>query len=204
MGEKISSISCLNNHQLLRSCKTFGNKKVDRIASKATFLCEQSCMKLHDEIYCHRDCYESHALIVCNDMLSMYTIKLKTVWMRIISKIQFSMSKTCKLNIWNGLLYKKLPLLNRLVFCIISSFYFFSSALNVCNIRIIENIIDTTPPWHINTKYQNIRVSVCFNGIALTHVAVNLTLVLYSSSSPFRQDGLHCEFLYHKKLFVLY
>ena len=83
MGEKISSISCLNNHQLLRSCKTFGNKKVDRIASKATFLCEQSCMKLHDEIYCHRDCYESHALIVCNDMLSMYTIQLKTVWMRI-------------------------------------------------------------------------------------------------------------------------
>ena len=79
----------------------------------------------------------------------------------------------------------------------------FSSALNVCNIRIIENIIDTTPPWHINTKYQNIRVSVCFNGIALTHVAVNLTLVLYSSSSPFRQDGLHCEFLYIKNcLFI--
>ena len=34
-------------------------------------------MKLHDEIYCHRDCYESHALIVCNDMLSMYTIKIE-------------------------------------------------------------------------------------------------------------------------------
>ena len=114
------------------------------------------------------------------------------------------MSKTCKLNIWNCLLCKKLSLLYIVVLCIISSFYFFSSALNVCNIRIIENIIDTTPPWHINTKYQNIRVSVCFNGIALTHVAVNLTLVLYSSSSPFRQDGLHCEFLFNKKLFVLY
>ena len=117
------------------------------------------------------------------------------------------MSKTCKLNILNlysGLLYKKLSLLNIVLFRIISSFYSFSSALNACNIRIIENIIDTTPPWHINTKYQNIRVSVCFNGIALTHVAVNLTLVLYSSSSPFRQDGLHCEFMFDKKLFVLY
>ena len=92
---------------------------------------------------------------------------------------------------YSSILYQKLILL-------------FFSAPNVCNIRIIENIIDTTPPWHINTKYQNIRVSVCFNGIALTHVAVNLTLVLYSSSSPFRQDGLHCEFLFNKKLFVLY
>ena len=88
---------------------------------------------------------------------------------------------------YSSILYHKLILL-------------FSSALNVCNIRIIENIIDTTPPWHINTKYQNIRVSVCFNGIALTHVAVNLTLVLYSSSSPFRQDGLHCEFMFDKKI----
>ena len=77
MGEKISSISCLNNHQLLDLAKLLATKKMDRIASKATFLCEQSCMKLHHEIYCHRDCYESHALIVCNDMLSMYTIKLK-------------------------------------------------------------------------------------------------------------------------------
>ena len=84
MGEKISNISCLNNHQLLDLAKLLATKKGDRIASKATFLCEQSCMKLHDEIYCHRDCYESHALIVCNDMLKCIPMKLKIVWMRII------------------------------------------------------------------------------------------------------------------------